>query len=117
MTLRIDAVTLDCSDRDLMTRFWGGLTGRSVRQPPNHANYTALVDPDGGALILLQQVDEPRSTSKNRMHIDLGAADIEAEAKRAVGLGATYVQRYDEGGNSWIWMTDPEGNEFCICKE
>ena len=52
------------------------------------------------------------------MHLDVHAADIEAEAARLVGLGATRTREapFAEAGTSWILMADPEGNEFCVCQ-
>ena len=74
--------------------------------------------PDGrpGPKLLLQQVPEPKTT-KNRMHLDIDAVDIEAEATRLEALGARRVadDQLHEHGTSWILMTDPEGNEFCVC--
>ena len=51
------------------------------------------------------------------MHFDIEVADIEAEAARLVELGATRVSEapYSEHGSTWVLMTDPEGNEFCVC--
>ena len=67
--------------------------------------------------LLLQRVDEPKS-AKNRMHMDVTAPDIEAEAHRLEGFGATRVPdgRLAELDTEWIQMLDPEGNEFCVCK-
>ena len=52
------------------------------------------------------------------MHLDVHAADIEAEARRLVGLGATRLrdELFVETGTEWILMADPEGNEFCVCQ-
>jgi predicted enzyme related to lactoylglutathione lyase len=69
-----------------------------------------------GPKLLLQRVPEAKSV-KNRMHLDIDATDIEAEAARLEALGATRVQpdQVHEHGTSWILMADPEGNEFCVC--
>jgi len=42
------------------------------------------------------------------------AADLEAEVARLVDLGATRGRRFEEAGEKWVTMLDPEGNEFCI---
>ena len=51
------------------------------------------------------------------MHLDIETPDIEMEADRLTGLGAQRVNdgTRSEHGSTWILMTDPEGNEFCIC--
>ena len=56
-------------------------------------------------------------TAKNRMHPDLVTADLHAEVKRIVGLGAAKAAEYDEGGAQWITLLDPEGNEFDVMAE
>jgi Glyoxalase-like domain len=52
--------------------------------------------------------DAEGRTVKNRVHLDLHAAD--AEADRLTRLGARILARHQD----WITLTDPEGNEFCI---
>ena len=73
-------------------------------------------DRRSGPRLLLQRVEEAKAV-KNRMHLDIEAADIEAEADRLVALGAARVsdRPCSEHGSSWILMADPEGNEFCVC--
>jgi len=69
-----------------------------------------------GPKLLLQRVAEPK-TVKNRMHFDIEVADVHAEADRLVALGATRVSEgsCSEHGSTWLLMSDPEGNEFCVC--
>lgn len=80
-------------------------------------SYVALF-PNGapGPKLLLQRVAEPK-TGKNRMHFDVEVADIHAEADRLVALGAGRVSEgpCSEHGSTWLLMSDPEGNELCIC--
>lgn len=68
---------------------------------------------DRGPKLLLQRAPEAK-TVKHRMHLDIDATDIEAEATRLEALGACRVQpdQLHEHGNNWIVVTDPEGNEF-----
>ncbi|MHA6299607.1 VOC family protein [Devosia sp. CAU 1758] len=49
--------------------------------------------------------------SRNRVHIDIVAEDVEAEVARLVGLGASMVRR----GEGYVVLNDPEGNNFCVC--
>jgi predicted enzyme related to lactoylglutathione lyase len=50
------------------------------------------------------------------MHLDIITDDLEAETTRLEALGAQRVRdAIAEHGHRWIPMTDPEGNEFCIC--
>jgi Glyoxalase-like domain len=80
----------------------------------------AIRHPDGPAegprkRVLFQHVPEPK-TVKNRVHLDVwvGADEVEAEAERLIGRGATLLHRGRQGPHSWITMSDPEGNEFCV---
>jgi glyoxalase superfamily protein len=50
------------------------------------------------------------------LHLDVIAADPEAEIARLVELGATRVADRAEYGYTWTLMADPEGNEFDLAK-
>ena len=113
--MKFGAVTMDCNDPEKLAHFWSELTGRTARKVDDEGAYWSVRDPDKkGVLLLLQRVPEPKA-GKNRTHVDLWVLDIDGEAERAQSLGATYVKKYDGPDEGWIWMTDPEGNEFCLC--
>jgi predicted enzyme related to lactoylglutathione lyase len=106
--------TLDCSDLDLMSKFWreaagfvvdGIIEGRYVSLGGHHVTLT------------LQRVDEPK-TVKNRMHLDLLVDDLDAEVRRLEELGAVRLMAaaHEEFGQTWFVLADPEGNEFCVAK-
>jgi len=50
-------------------------------------------------------------TVKNRVHFDLRAADIAAEADWLISLGAKQIRSLGEKNNRWMRFIDPEGNE------
>jgi len=113
-------LTLDVNDPERMIDFWSAmldytLEGEERFDAPEQV-YWSLVDRAGvGPRIVIQRVPEPVST-KTRLHLDIRVPDMESEADRAVSLGA---QRIDvtpltEVGTTWIRLTDPEGNVFCI---
>jgi len=108
-------LVLDCADPERLAEFWAPALG--YVNLGSAGSYVALF-PDGapGPKLLLQRVAEPKAV-KNRMHVDIEVADIEAEAARLVALGATQVSEgpFSEHGSTWLLMTDPEGNEFCVC--
>lgn len=107
---------LDCSEPDRAARFWVGALG--YRLYGAAANYRSLVPPNGesGPKLILQGVAEPK-TVKNRMHLDLHAADVDAEVARLLSLGATRASnRIVEHGTNWVVLHDPDGNEFCVCQ-
>ncbi len=118
MTIRSFSVVIDCSDPTKLAEFWAPALGYvDVGWP--HEPYVVLVAPEGDRPhVLLQRVDEPKQ-GKNRVHIDVYAKDIQAEADRLEGLGARRSSggSMNEHGVCWIVMTDPEGNEFCVCDQ
>lgn len=65
--------------------------------------------------ILFQQVPEAKAV-KNRLHLDLrvGPDQVQAEADRLTGRGATVLHRGQLGPHWWLTLADPEGNEFCV---
>ena len=108
-------LVVDCNDPEALAEFWAAALGYANIGPAG--NYVVLY-PDGGPgpRLLLQKVPEPK-VGKNRVHFDIEIADIEAEATRLESLGARRLQpdTHREFGISWIVMSDPEGNEFCVC--
>jgi predicted enzyme related to lactoylglutathione lyase len=108
-------LVLDCLDPERLAEFWAPALG--YVSVGSVGNYVALF-PDGrpGPKLLLQRVPETKSV-KNRMHLDIEVGDIVAEADRLVALGATKVSEEPcgEHGSTWLLMSDPEGNEFCVC--
>lgn len=109
-------LVLDCADGERLAAFWSKALG--YRRLGSAGNYVALVPVEGSSpKLILQQVTEPK-TGKNRMHLDMLADDIEAEAVRLEGLGARRLrpEPFAEHGSRWVVMADPEGNEFCVCQ-
>lgn len=109
-------IVLDCSDATALAEFWGPVLG--YENLGRAGSYVALRDPNGGPALILQEVDEPK-TQKNRVHFDLEAEDIRAEAVRLEALGAVIVndrRPIQEHRTQWMVLLDPQGNEFCICQ-
>jgi hypothetical protein len=54
-------------------------------------------------------------TGKNRLYLDVNPTDREqdAEVQRLLDLGARHAD-VGQGDVSWVVLTDPEGNEFCV---
>ena len=108
-------LVLDCADPVALADFWSAALGYTTLG--GAGGYVLLVDGTGQQpKLLLQGVPEEKA-GKNRMHLDIEVGDIEAEATRLEGLGARRVatEQMHEHGTSWVLMTDPEGNEFCVC--
>ncbi|HEX3212556.1 MAG TPA: VOC family protein [Actinomycetota bacterium] len=143
MAIRLQVV-FDAADPPKLAAFWGEAIGYVQEDPPDGfdsweawavandlprekwGNYDSRVDPDGaGPRLFFQRVPEPK-TAKNRVHLDLdvsGGRETPIEdrrrrvadaVERAVAAGATRVKDYDEAGQHWVVLQDPEGNEFCL---
>jgi predicted enzyme related to lactoylglutathione lyase len=112
---RLDLV-LDCADPQALETFWRDALGyRTYLSTESHVILVPDDDTNASPLVL-QQVPEPRS-GKNRMHVDLVTDDIEGEVDRIVGLGARRVHDGIQsiGDTRWVTLTDPVGNELCVC--
>jgi hypothetical protein len=109
MTTTLASITFDCADALATARFWAGALDRAI---PDDASKEFVMLPGEPAWSFFA-VPEPRST-KNRVHVDLAAADREAEVARLVALGAERLGDFDEAGFRWTTLADPEGNEFDV---
>lgn len=108
-------LVLDCDDPEKLAEFWAPALG--YRRVGSAGQYVLLLPAEPGPpKLLLQKVPEAK-TVKNRMHLDIDAADIDTEAARLEALGARRVsgEAFSEHGSRWHLMLDPEGNEFCVC--
>ena len=137
-------VVFDAHDPPALAAFWGEAIGYKEEDPPDgfdtweawavandlppedRDHYASRVDPDGvGPRLFFQRVPEPK-TAKNRVHLDLSVSggpgtpveerrrQVEAAVDRSVAAGATRLRAFDEAGQFWVVMQDPEGNEFCL---
>jgi hypothetical protein len=124
MTVRLAAVSVDCGDALVVARFWAAALGRPLDPRPS-SEFASIGMPthrdtqgwrlDGDPTWLFTKVPEGKA-AKNRMHVDMAAADRAAEVARLVELGATRVADMNEWGYEWTVMADPEGNEFCVAQ-
>jgi Glyoxalase-like domain len=118
-------IVIDCAHPASLARFWAAaLDGYGVAHYDEteidrlralgifdlEDDPTVLVEGPGPRLFL-QRVPERRQV-KNRVHLDLAAADLDSEVKRLVSLGASVVETYD----SHVWLADPQGNDFCVTR-
>lgn len=102
------AVAVDSTDPHALATFWQQLLGGQV---VDDADGNTMLS-GGLAAVIFMRVAEPK-TGKNRVHLDLRAADHGEAVDFALRAGAT---RADDVyvGPRWQVLRDPEGNEFCI---
>jgi hypothetical protein len=61
-------------------------------------------------------VPEPKTTTKNRVHLDLATTSAAHQVElvaRLQSLGATPAH-VGQGDVPWTVLADPEGHEFCV---
>ena len=100
---------IDCKTRDLRgaAEFWSAALGMEMRGLAGEEGekYIRLVSPTEPLHIEVQTVDH-----ESRVHLDIAADDIEAEAARLEKLGAKRVAKI----HGWIVMQAPTGQRFCV---
>lgn len=109
-------IVLDCTDLDRAAEFWCAALGYD-RPYPESGPYLQLEAPQrGGVELLLQQVPETKTGSKNRLHLDLRTPHLDLEVQRLKDLGAAVLTSTPLVEHDWQWhvLTDPDGNEFCV---
>ena len=137
-------VVYDCSDPDSLAKFYAEALHYKLQDPPEGFKSweealkawnipeeewnaaSAIIDPEGqGPRFYFQKMDTPK-LGKNRLHIDINASKgsqvsledrkeaVGTEVERLLKLGAKKQREWEEQGQYWVVMLDPEGNEFCV---
>ncbi|MEU4483062.1 VOC family protein [Micromonospora sp. NPDC023966] len=114
MTSVWENLTVDAQDPSRLAHWWAEALGYQViSDKPDEVEIRRA--PDALPGIVFVPVSGPKE-GKNRLHIDLRPADLEAEVERLVDMGARHVD-VGQGGVEWTVLADPEGNEFCVLRE
>ena len=103
MALKVEMITFDRDDPDKLADWWARAVDGTVNAvAPGF--FASVTRPDGPGLPSRRLRPTP---GKNKVHIDFTAADMEAEVKRLVDLGATETGRGEFGPSSsgWCWQT------------
>ena len=109
---RLAGFIIDCNvdDLDAAAAFWSSAIGATIADPDagdGDAEYQMFGNTPGGLHVEVQKVDHP-----SRVHLDIEADDVDAEAARLEALGARkvgFVKRW------WV-MEAPTGQRFCVVK-
>ena len=114
MSVHFREVVIDCADPRSLVGFWAAATGYEV---DGDLDDWASIVGEGDRVIRIgfQRVPEGKVV-KNRVHVDLAAADEEAEASRIEALGATRLWVSEDPDDPFVVLADPEGNEFCVVR-
>ncbi|AGB23841.1 hypothetical protein Mycsm_03548 [Mycobacterium sp. JS623] len=113
MSISLLGISFDAVDATGLAYFWAQALHRTVDDgaTEDFASIAAGADGQRAPLLMFHKVPEGK-TVKNRLHFDLQAADVRAEADRLMGLGAKEIRSLADNDNRWISFIDPEGNEF-----
>lgn len=107
---RLAGFMIDCGEGTLAeaAAFWSRALDLPVADPDEggRGRYTVLGAGPGGLHVEVQKVDHP-----SRVHLDIEADDIDAEAARLEALGARRVECVR--GRWWV-MAAPTGHRFCV---
>jgi catechol 2,3-dioxygenase-like lactoylglutathione lyase family enzyme len=112
---RIGSVVINCTDLERMREFWTALTGYESGPLVEDGYFVVLRDPERRVNLSLQKV-RGGTIGRNQMHFDFYVPDEEAAAAAAVELGATRVRKNEDPEDTYVVLSDPEGNEFCMCR-
>jgi hypothetical protein len=105
---RLAGFIIDCKNADLDAagRFWSGALGMPLAGREDDL-YERLDATARDLVVEVQRVDHD-----SRLHLDIEADDVDAEADRLEKLGATkvaFVKRW------WV-MQAPTGQRFCVVR-
>jgi predicted enzyme related to lactoylglutathione lyase len=113
MTRRLVGFMIDCQQGTLpeATTFWSGALGLPVRDPDEggEGRYAVLGTAAGGLHVEVQRVEH-----ESRLHLDIEADDVDAEADLLTALGALKVA--NPHGRWWV-MQAPTGHRFCVVRK
>jgi predicted enzyme related to lactoylglutathione lyase len=113
MTIRLGSTVINCADLERMTRFWSQALQLTPSSQAAGDDFRVLRGEAGRRLSL--QLAQTPVTARDQMHLDLFTDDQAAEVERLTGLGARFVRHNQDPDDDYVVMTDPEGNEFCVC--
>lgn len=114
MSSRIASVVVDAVQPRVVADFWCHVLGWHVLDEDDGV---ISIGPPDGAWPTIDVVPVPESKSvKNRLHLDLRADGTSTadELKRLLGLGARHTDVGQGSDATWVVLSDPEGNEFCL---
>jgi predicted enzyme related to lactoylglutathione lyase len=112
MTIRIGSTVINCADMEVMTRFWAGALHLTPSSAAPGDDFRKL---RGDRASISLQLARTAVSARDQMHLDLYSDDQAAEVERLAGLGASVVRHHQDPDDDYVVMTDPEGNQFCVC--
>src|SRR3984893_9678165 len=115
MALKVEMITFDCAEPAVLAQWWAEqFDGQTRELIPGE--FVAVARAEGPTLGF-QKVPDP-TPGKNRVHLDLSAADVDAEGSRLTALGGAEDGRHQVCENfRGAVLAYPEGNVFCVVRQ
>lgn len=114
MSSRIAVIAIDAVRPRVVADFWCRVLGWQVVEEDDGV---VSIAPADGSWPWIDVIPVPEhKTVKNRLHLDLRADGVPTgdELQRLVDLGARRTDVGQGADVSWVVLSDPEGNEFCL---
>ncbi len=120
MACRFSELVVDSRDPEALAAFWAAVL--DYRVLGREEDGSVEIGPEagfGGAAptLVFGPVPDP-TPGKRRLHIDVNPTDRDQdeELERLLGLGARRADVGQGDDATWVVLTDPEGNEFCLLR-
>ncbi|MFK4084569.1 VOC family protein [Kribbella sp. NPDC020789] len=123
MASKFTELAIDCADPAALARFWCAVLDYEVQLiEEDSVTIGSPAVPEGRKrpgpvppTLTFALVPEGK-TVKNRLHLDVNPTDRDqaAEVRRLLDLGARPADVGQGADVTWVVLTDPEGNEFCV---
>ena len=114
MPCRIAAIAIDAVQPRVVADFWCDVLGwQAVEEDDGMIS----IGPSDGSWPTIDVAPVPEhKTVKNRLHLDLRSDGMPTgdELERLLGLGARRADVGQRADATWVVLSDPEGNEFCL---
>lgn len=114
MSSQIAAIAIDAVQPRVVAEFWCNVLGWQVIEEDDGI---ISIGPPDGTWPTIDVVPVPEAKSvKNRLHLDLRAdgSPTADELERLLELGARRTDVGQGPDATWVVLSDPEGNEFCL---
>lgn len=114
MPSRLSSIVIDAVQPRVVADFWCAVLGWQIVEEDSDV-ISLAADDRGFPGIDIVLVPEHKAV-KNRLHLDLRADGVSTaeELERLLGLGARRTNVGQGDDVSWVVLSDPEGNEFCL---
>ena len=116
MTSRIATIAIDALEPRPVADFWCAVLGWQVLEEDESGVSIGPADGSWPTIDVLRVPEGETKTVKNRVHLDLRADGVttEDELARLLALGARPTDVGQPAEATWVVLSDPEGNEFCL---